>query len=108
MFNPERPPEIIAQRWLNSDKKRTLKAEKGKVIVIAIWQLECPGSQKFGLPQAMRLRRAFALVRVECGQQLLGLGYRALAGEVTADVHGRSSVDQSLLLRERRWVRTRR
>lgn len=59
MFNPERPPEIIAQRWLNSDKKRTLKAEKGKVIVIAIWQLECPGSQKFGLPQAMRLRRAF-------------------------------------------------
>jgi len=59
MFNPEHPPEIIAQRWLNSDKKRTLKAEKGKVIVIAIWQLECPGSQKFGLPQAMRLRRAF-------------------------------------------------
>ena len=59
MFNPEHPPEIIAQRWLNSDKKRTLKAEKGKVIVVAIWQLQCPGSQKFGLPQAMRLRRAF-------------------------------------------------
>jgi hypothetical protein len=59
MFNPEHPPEIIAQRWLNSDKKRTLKAEKGKVVVIAIWQLQCPGSQKFGLPQAMRLRRAF-------------------------------------------------
>lgn len=60
MFNPERPPEIIAQRWLNSDKKRALKDEKGKVIVIAIWQLLCPGSQKYGLPQAMRLRRAFA------------------------------------------------
>ncbi|MET1047422.1 MAG: TlpA disulfide reductase family protein [Hyphomicrobium sp.] len=59
MFNPERPPEIIAQRWLNSDSKRTLKAEKGKVVVIAIWQLVCPGSQKFGLPQAMRLRGAF-------------------------------------------------
>jgi len=59
MFNPERPPEIIAQRWLNSDKKRTLKAEKGKVVVIAIWQLACPGSQKFGLPQAMRLRGSF-------------------------------------------------
>ena len=59
MFNPERPPEIIAQRWLNSDKKRTLKAEKGKVVVVAIWQLGCPGSQKFGLPQAMRLRRRF-------------------------------------------------
>ena len=59
MFNPERPPEISAQRWLNSDKKRSLKSEKGKVIVVAIWQLTCPGSQKYGLPQAMRLRRAF-------------------------------------------------
>ena len=59
MFNPERPPEIIAQRWLNSDTKRTLKAEKGKVVVVAVWQLLCPGSQKFGLPQAMRLRVAF-------------------------------------------------
>jgi hypothetical protein len=59
MFNPERPPEFIAQRWLNSDKKRTLKDEKGKVIVVAIWQLGCPGSEKFGLPQAMRLRGAF-------------------------------------------------
>ncbi|MFA5955294.1 TlpA disulfide reductase family protein [Hyphomicrobium sp.] len=59
MFNPERPPEIVAQRWLNSESKRTLKAEKGKVIVVAIWQLVCPGSLKFGLPQAMRLRGAF-------------------------------------------------
>ena len=59
MFDPERPPEIIAQRWLNSDTKRTLKAEKGKVVIVAIWQLACPGSQKYGLPQAMRLRRAF-------------------------------------------------
>ena len=59
MFNPERPPEIIAQRWLNSDTKRTLKAEKGKVVVVAVWQLLCHGSQKFGIPQAMRLRGAF-------------------------------------------------
>lgn len=59
MFNPERPPEIIASRWLNSDGKRTLKAERGKVVVVAIWQLICPGSQKYGLPQAMRLRGSF-------------------------------------------------
>src|SRR5512136_3030835 len=59
MFNPERPPEIVAERWLNSDKKRTLKAEKGKVVVVAIWQLSCPGSKKYGLPQAMRLRSVF-------------------------------------------------
>lgn len=59
MFNPERPPEIVAQRWLNADTKRTLKAERGKVVVVAIWQLICPGSNNFGLPQAMRLRGAF-------------------------------------------------
>jgi thiol-disulfide isomerase/thioredoxin len=59
MFNPERPPEISAERWLNADGKRTLKAEKGKVVVIAVWQLTCPGSLKYGLPQAMRLRHAF-------------------------------------------------
>jgi hypothetical protein len=38
---------------------RDSKAEKGKVVVVAIWQLICPGSQKFGVPQAMRLRTAF-------------------------------------------------
>lgn len=59
MFNPERPPEITAQRWLNADTKQTLKAERGKVVVIAVCQMSCPGSQKYGLPQAMRLRRAF-------------------------------------------------
>ncbi|MGQ0455421.1 MAG: peroxiredoxin family protein [Hyphomicrobium sp.] len=59
MFNPERPPEITASRWLNSDGKRTLKAEKGKVVFVAIAQIECPGSVKFGLPQAQRIMRAF-------------------------------------------------
>lgn len=60
MFNPERPPEITAARWLNSDKKRTLKAERGKVVFVAIAQITCPGSAKYGLPQAQRLTRAFS------------------------------------------------
>ena len=59
MFNPERPPEITASRWLNSDKKHALKDYKGKVIVIAVCQIACPGSVKFGLPQAERIRKAF-------------------------------------------------
>ncbi|MFN0219101.1 MAG: peroxiredoxin family protein [Hyphomicrobium sp.] len=59
MFSPERPPEITAARWLNSDGKRTLKAEKGKVVFVAIAQIACPGSVKYGLPQAQRLTRAF-------------------------------------------------
>jgi hypothetical protein len=60
MFNPESPPEIVASRWYNSDGKTTLKGYKGKVVVIAIFQMLCPGSQKYGLPQAVRLRHAFA------------------------------------------------
>lgn len=60
MFNPERPPEITAIRWLNSDGKRTLKAEKGKVVFVAVAAMACPGSLKYGLPQAMRLTRAFS------------------------------------------------
>jgi hypothetical protein len=60
MFNPERPPEITASRWLNSDKKHSLKTYKGKVIVVAVCQITCPGSVKFGLPQAERIRKAFS------------------------------------------------
>lgn len=59
MFNPEKPPEIVASRWLNSDGKRTLKAERGKVVVVAIVQVTCPGSLKHALPQAMRLKASF-------------------------------------------------
>lgn len=60
MFNPENPPEITASRWINTDDKRTLKDEKGKVVVVCVFQMLCPGSKKYGLPQAMRLAEAFS------------------------------------------------
>lgn len=60
MFNPENPPEISASRWINSKDPRALKAEKGKVVVVCVFQMLCPGSQKYGLPQAMRLAEAFS------------------------------------------------
>lgn len=59
MFNPESPPEFTTSRWLNSDKKISLKEHRGKVIVVAVCQITCPGSVKYGLPQAMRVRKAF-------------------------------------------------
>jgi hypothetical protein len=59
MFNPERPPEITAARWLNADKKLTLKAQRGKVVFVTVCQIACPGSVKYGLPQAMRIRGSF-------------------------------------------------
>ncbi len=60
MMNPERPPEIVAQRWLNADAKITLKSLKGKVVVVAVCQIACPGSAQHGLPQAMRARDVFS------------------------------------------------
>ncbi|MEQ1714982.1 MAG: TlpA disulfide reductase family protein [Hyphomicrobium sp.] len=60
MFNPESPPEITAARWYNTPDPVTLAGHKGKVVVVAVFQMLCPGSARFGLPQAMRLRQAFA------------------------------------------------
>lgn len=59
MFNPESPPEFTAARWLNADKKISLKDFRGKVVIVAVCQITCPGSVKYGLPQAMRVRKAF-------------------------------------------------
>lgn len=60
MFNPESPPEFTASRWYNAGGNTTLKGHKGKVVVVAVFQMLCPGSGRYGLPQAMRLRHAFA------------------------------------------------
>lgn len=59
MFDPENPPEIQASAWLNVDTPPTLKSLKGKVVVVAAFQLHCPGSIKHGLPQAARLAASF-------------------------------------------------
>ncbi len=64
MFNPERPPEISASRWLNAPGKLSLKDYRGKVIVVAAFQILCPGSLKYLLPQATRLRAAFTEAEV--------------------------------------------
>jgi thiol-disulfide isomerase/thioredoxin len=59
MFDPENPPEIQASAWLNVDTPPTLKGLKGRVVVVAAFQLHCPGSLKHGLPQAARLAASF-------------------------------------------------
>lgn len=60
MFDPESPPELETAAWLNADEPVTLKALKGKVVVLAAFQQHCPGSVKHGLPQAARLSGAFS------------------------------------------------
>lgn len=59
MFNPETPPEFTIQRWFNTEGPLSLAALKGKVVVLAAFQMHCPGSLKHGLPQAARMAQAF-------------------------------------------------
>jgi peroxiredoxin len=59
MFDPEKPPALEVSAWLNTDAPLTLAALRGKVVVLAAFQMLCPGSMKHGLPQAARIRRSF-------------------------------------------------
>lgn len=59
MFNPESPPELEIARWLNTDGSPTLAGLKGKVVVMSVFQMLCPGSVKHALPQASRLAAGF-------------------------------------------------
>lgn len=62
-FNPESPPELVTQQWFNSEPL-SLKQLKGKVVVVAAFQMLCPGSLRHMLPQAGRIARAFSAEEV--------------------------------------------
>lgn len=59
MFNPESPPEFDVARWLNTEVPVTLASLKGRVVVVAVFQMLCPGCVEHGLPQAKRIRERF-------------------------------------------------
>jgi len=59
MFDPENPPELATTGWINADKPLTLKALRGKVVVVTAFQMLCPGCLEHGLPQAKRLAQKF-------------------------------------------------
>ena len=59
MFNPESPPELSVSRWFNTEAPLSLKALKGRVVVVATFQMLCPGSVNHGLPQAKKLAERF-------------------------------------------------
>jgi hypothetical protein len=58
-FNPEKPPALEVAQWFNAPAPPSLKALKGKVVVLVAFQMLCPGSLRHALPQAQRLARAF-------------------------------------------------
>jgi hypothetical protein len=58
-FNPEAPPELSIAQVFNAAEPPTLAALKGKVVVVAAFQMLCAGSQRHALPQAGRIAHAF-------------------------------------------------
>ena len=59
MFNPESPPELAVTRWLNTKEPVTLKALKGKVVVLLAFQMLCPSCVEKALPLARKLSQRF-------------------------------------------------
>lgn len=58
-------PEFEVAAWLNAKGPVSLAALRGKVVAVYAFQMLCPGCVSHGLPQAKRLRQAFARDEVE-------------------------------------------
>jgi peroxiredoxin len=59
MFNPEKPPELAVEAWLNTTKPLSLEKLKGRVVVLVAFQMLCPGCVSHGLPQARKIFERF-------------------------------------------------
>ncbi len=59
MFDPENPPELQTTGWINTEQPLSLKALRGRVVVVSAFQMLCPGCIEHGLPQAKRLALKF-------------------------------------------------
>ena len=53
-------PELQVASWLNTDVHLTLESFKGKVVVIEVFQMLCPGCVSHGLPLASRIAQEFS------------------------------------------------
>jgi peroxiredoxin len=53
-------PELLVQTWFNTDRALTLSALRGRVVVLAAFQVLCPISIASGVPQAQRIFETFS------------------------------------------------
>ena len=52
-------PPLQVDRWFNTSYAITLESLRGKVVVLAAFQMLCPGCVAHGLPQAARVHATF-------------------------------------------------
>jgi hypothetical protein len=53
-------PELLVEKWFNTDQPLTLAGLRGRVVVIAAFQVLCPNSITCGVPQARKIYETFA------------------------------------------------
>jgi hypothetical protein len=53
-------PELLVERWFNTDEPLTLAGLRGRVVVIAAFQVLCPNSITCAVPQARKIYETFA------------------------------------------------
>lgn len=53
-------PPLDVSQWINTDGPITLQGLRGKVVVIYVFQMLCPGCVSHGLPQVKAIRRNFS------------------------------------------------
>lgn len=57
---PTCAPELLVHAWFNTDRPLTLECLRGRVVVLAAFQVLCPTSIASGVPQARRIYETFA------------------------------------------------
>ena len=52
-------PELLVQTWFNTDRPLLLSGLRGRVVVLAAFQVLCPNSIASAIPQAQRIFETF-------------------------------------------------
>ena len=52
-------PELSAQSWFNVDNEILLAGLRGRVVVLSAFQVLCPNSVSYGVPQTLRIHQTF-------------------------------------------------
>jgi len=59
MTTSTQAPELLAQTWFNTDRPLLLSGLRGRVVVLAAFQVLCPNSVAGAIPQARRIFETF-------------------------------------------------
>jgi hypothetical protein len=59
MTHSTHAPELLVQTWFNTERPLLLSGLRGRVVVLAAFQVLCPHSVGAGVPQAQRIFETF-------------------------------------------------